>query len=95
MPIGKNVQLGSKVRLFHPDQSIRGLFFFWDTLTLCGDRKERRTRWVIGVNLALFAMTHWLLSMDGNTPPTLLVLGCSMVAAQCEPVKAVPLFSRS
>jgi hypothetical protein len=46
---------------------------FWDTLTRWGDRKERRTRWIIGVNLALFAMTHWLLSMAGSTTSSVCV----------------------
>ena len=41
---------------------VSGLFFFWDTLMRWGDRKKRRTRWIIAVNLAFLAMTLWLLS---------------------------------
>src|SRR5215467_2043807 len=34
---------------------LSGLLFSWDTLTRCDDRK--RTRWIIGMRLALFGLT--------------------------------------
>lgn len=61
---------------------VSGLFFFWDILTRWGDRKERRTRWIIGVNVALFAMTLQLISQTGSaTSNVCLVLGCVVIAA--------------
>ena len=61
---------------------VSGLFFFWDTLTRWGDRKKRRTRWIIAVNLAFLAMTLWLLSAtDCATAKTCLVLGSLVIAA--------------
>jgi hypothetical protein len=50
---------------------------FRSILTRWGDQKKQRTTWIIGVKLALFAMTHWLLSMAGSTTlPRVLVFGC-------------------
>ena len=71
---------------------VSGLFFFWDTLTRWGDRSEQRTRWIIGVNVALFAMTLWLLHTAGSATSNLcLVLGCLVVAAaHSRPVKRHP-----
>ena len=71
---------------------VSGLFFFWDTLTRWGDRKERRTRWIIAVNVAFFAMTLWLLSTtDSATSKVCLVLACLIVAAaHSKPVKRQP-----
>ena len=68
---------------------ISGIFFFWDTLTRWHDRKEPRTRWIIGVNLALLALTLWLLSRAGSaTSNVCLVLGCLVIAAaHSKPVK--------
>ena len=61
---------------------ISGLFFFWDTLTRWSDRKKRRTKQIILVNMALIAMTLWLLHMSNSaTSRICLVLGCLMVAA--------------
>jgi exopolysaccharide production protein ExoQ len=61
---------------------VSGLFFFWDVLTRWDNRRERRTRWIIRVNLALLAMTLWLLSMAGSaTSSVCFALGCSVIAA--------------
>jgi exopolysaccharide production protein ExoQ len=61
---------------------VSALFFLWDTLTRWGDRKERRTRWILGVNVALFAMTLQLLSQAGSaTSNVCFVLGCGVIAA--------------
>ena len=42
---------------------ISGLFFFWDTVTRWPERKERRTKRIILVNVAFIAMTLWLLHL--------------------------------
>jgi exopolysaccharide production protein ExoQ len=61
---------------------ISGLFFFWDTVTRWSDRKERRTRRIILVNVAFIAMTLWLLNMcDSATSRLCLVLGCLVITA--------------
>ena len=48
---------GDRNRARRPRSDARNASYAWSR------SKERRTRWVIGVNLALFAMTHWLLSV--------------------------------
>ena len=61
---------------------VSGLFFFWDTFTRWGDRRDRGTRWIVLVNVALFAMTLWLLNMaDSATSRVCLALGCMLIAA--------------
>jgi exopolysaccharide production protein ExoQ len=59
-----------------------GLFFFWDTVTRWADRKGRRTRRIILLNVAFIAMTLWLLDMSNSaTSRVCLVLGCLIIAA--------------
>lgn len=61
---------------------VAGLFFFWDTVTRWSDRKERRTKRIILVNVAFIAMTLWLLNMSNSATSRLcLVVGCLVVAA--------------
>jgi O-antigen ligase len=61
---------------------ISGLFLFWDTMTRWADRKERQTRRIILVNVALIAMTLWLLNLSSSeTSRVCLVLGCLVIAA--------------
>jgi len=61
---------------------ISGLFFFWDTLTRWPERKERRKRRIILVNLAFIAMTLWLLKLANSTTCWVcLTLGCLVIAA--------------
>lgn len=61
---------------------ISGLFFFWDTVTRWPERKERRTRRIILVNVAFIAMTLWLLNLsNSSTSSVCLVLGCLVIAA--------------
>jgi exopolysaccharide production protein ExoQ len=61
---------------------VSGLFFFWDTLTRWPERKERRTRRIILVNIGFFAMTLWVLnSANSTTSSVCLVLGCMVIAA--------------
>ncbi len=61
---------------------ISGIFFFWDTVTRWSKRGERRTRRIVAVNVAFFAMTLWLLYMaNAATCRVCLLLGCMVVAA--------------
>ena len=45
---------------------ISGIFFFWDTVTRWPERKERRTKRIILVNVAFIAMTLWLLNLSSS-----------------------------
>ena len=61
---------------------VSGIFFFWDTVTRWSDRRERRTRRIIVVNVAFFAMTLWLLNLSGSaTSQVCLVIGCLVIVA--------------
>jgi O-antigen ligase len=61
---------------------ISGLFFFWDTVTRWSNRKERRTRRLILVNIAFIAATLWLLNLSNSaTSHICLALGCLVIAA--------------
>ena len=61
---------------------VSGLFFFWDILARWGNPDKRRTRRVIVVNVALLAMTYWLIEEAGSATSNLcLVLGCLVLAA--------------
>jgi len=71
---------------------VSGLFFFWDTATRWADRKKRRTKWIIVVNVAFIAMTLWLLNIcNSATSRVCLMLGCLVIAAaHCKAVKRRP-----
>ena len=59
---------------------ISGLFFFWDTVTRWSDRKQRRTKSIMLVNIALIAMTFWLLDISKSATSRLcLFLGCFVI----------------
>jgi exopolysaccharide production protein ExoQ len=61
---------------------LSGLFFFWDTMTRWSDRKERRTRQIIRVNVALLAMSLWIMNTANSaTCNVCLVLGCLVIVA--------------
>ncbi len=61
---------------------ISGIFFFWDTLNRWGQRRSRRTKYVIGINLAMLVMTMWLLGLAScATCRVCLLLGCLVIAA--------------
>jgi exopolysaccharide production protein ExoQ len=61
---------------------ISGIFFFWDTVTRWSDRKERRTKRIILLNVAFIAMTLWLLNLSNSaTSRVCLVIGCLVIAA--------------
>jgi len=76
---------------------VSGIFFFWDTVTRWSDRKERRTRRIIAVNLALMAMTLWLLNLANSaTSRVCLVIGCLVIlAAHSRAVKRHPGFLKA
>ncbi len=60
---------------------ISGLFFFWDTVTRWPERKQRRTKRIILVNIAFIGMTLWLLNLASSaTSRVCLVLGCLVIA---------------
>lgn len=73
---------------------VSGLFFLWDTVTRWSDRKERRTKQIIGMNFAFIAMTLWLLNLaDSATSRVCLVIGCLViVAAHRKMIKRHPAF---
>ena len=61
---------------------VSGIFFFWDTATRWSDRNDRRTRKIIIVNIAFFAVTLWLLNLANSaTSRVCLVIGCLVIAA--------------
>ena len=61
---------------------ISGLFFFWDTVARWSDRKEKRTKRILLVNLTYMAMTLWLLHIaDSATSRVCLLIGCLVIAA--------------
>jgi exopolysaccharide production protein ExoQ len=61
---------------------VSGLFFFWDTVVRWPERRQRRTKRILGVNVAFIAMTLYLLNLCHSTTSTVcLALGCSVIAA--------------
>ena len=61
---------------------ISGIFFFWDTVTRWSDRKERRTKRIIQLNVAFMAMTLWLLHLSNSaTSRVCLAIGCLVIVA--------------
>jgi exopolysaccharide production protein ExoQ len=73
---------------------ISGMFFFWDTLTRWPDRKDRRTKRILLLNIAFIAMTLWLLNLaTSSTSRVCLALGCLIIAAaNLKTVKRHPNF---
>ena len=60
---------------------VSGIFFFWDIATRWSDRKDRRTKRIILVDLAFVAMTLWLLNLANSaTARVCLAIGCLIVA---------------
>ena len=61
---------------------ISGIYFFWDTVTRWSDRKARQTKRIILVNVALLAMTFWLLGLSRSaTSGVCLAIGCAVILA--------------
>jgi exopolysaccharide production protein ExoQ len=73
---------------------VSGIYFFWDTVTRWSDRKERRTKLIILLNITFFAMTFWLLDLANSaTSRVCLVIGCLViVAARSRTFKRHPSF---
>jgi len=71
---------------------VSALFFFWDTVTRWPDRKERQTRRIVLINVALMGMTLWLLvGSQSATSKLCLALGFLVIAAaQTKTVKRHP-----
>ena len=61
---------------------ISGIYFFWDTLTRWPDRKNRKTRKILLVDVAFIAMTLWLLNLASSATSTVcLIMGCLVIVA--------------
>jgi exopolysaccharide production protein ExoQ len=61
---------------------ISGLYFFWDTVMRWSERKQRRTKRILFVNVTFIAMTLWLLELAHSTTSGIcLFLGCMVIAA--------------
>jgi exopolysaccharide production protein ExoQ len=61
---------------------VSGIFFFWDTVTRWYQRKDKRVRRVILVDIAFIGMTLWLLNLSqSDTSAVCLGIGCLMIAA--------------
>jgi exopolysaccharide production protein ExoQ len=64
---------------------VSGVFFFWDTVTRWDQRRDKRVRRVILVNVAFIGMALYLLNLcQSKTSAVCLALGClTIAAAQC------------
>ncbi len=61
---------------------ISGIFFFWDTVTRWSDRRDRRTKQIILVNITFIVMSLWLLNLASSTTSSIcLAIGCLVIAA--------------
>jgi exopolysaccharide production protein ExoQ len=61
---------------------ISGLFFFWDTVVRWPERRQRRTKRTLWVNVSFIAMTVYLLNLAHSTTSTVcLGLGSLVIAA--------------
>ena len=61
---------------------LSGVSLFWDTTTRWSLRKDRRTKFIIFVNISFFLTTLWLLYITNSaTSRVCLVLGCLVIAA--------------
>jgi exopolysaccharide production protein ExoQ len=59
-----------------------GIFFFWDTVTRWNERRDKRARRIILVNIALISMALYLLHLCGSKTSTVcLIIGSLMIAA--------------
>jgi exopolysaccharide production protein ExoQ len=61
---------------------VSGIFFFWDTVAQWSERRKKRIRRILLVNVAFIGMTLWLLNeSDSKTSTICLIIGCLMIAA--------------
>jgi exopolysaccharide production protein ExoQ len=76
---------------------VSGLFFFWDTATRWSERQRRRTKRVILLNVALIAMTLWLMNLaQSTTSDVCFFLGCLViVAAHSKAFRRHPAFLKA
>lgn len=59
-----------------------GIFFFWDIVTRWDQRRDKRVRRIMLLNIAFISMSIYLLHQCGSKTSTVcLVLGCLMIAA--------------
>jgi O-antigen ligase len=59
---------------------ISGIFFFWDTVVRWRERRAKKTKAILFVNLIFLGMTIWLLNIcDSATSRVCLVLGCLVI----------------
>src|SRR3984893_594105 len=61
---------------------VSGIFFFWDTLRLWPERKDRQKRKILWVNGIFIWMTLWLLNLSSSATSTIcLTMGCLVLLA--------------
>ena len=61
---------------------VSGIFFIWDTVTRWHQRKDKRVKRVILVNIAFIGMSLWLLNLSkSDTSTVCLAIGGLMIAA--------------
>lgn len=61
---------------------LSGLFFFWDTVTHWSQRKERKNKWIIRLNMAFLVMSLTLLiTANSATCRVCMVLGVLVILA--------------
>lgn len=61
---------------------VSGIFFFWDTVARWPDRRVRRNKRIIALNIVFIGMTLWLLYLARSaTSGVCLALGCLVIAA--------------
>ena len=61
---------------------VSGIFFFWDTLRLWPERKDRQKRKILLVNGIFIWMTLWLLNLSSSATSTIcLTMGCLVLLA--------------
>ncbi len=59
---------------------LSAIFFFWDTAARWHDRKERRTKRILLLNVVFFAMTLWLLNVASSaTSSVCLAIACVVI----------------
>lgn len=61
---------------------ISGLFFFWDTMTRWNERKQRRVKRILLLNVVFIGMTLWLMNLAQSTTSYIcLMMGSFVVVA--------------
>jgi exopolysaccharide production protein ExoQ len=61
---------------------VGALYFVWDLLRRLRELRDPRTKWIIGIDAALLAMTTMLLvEADSATSTLCVILGCLVIAA--------------